>query len=123
MMAIRTQIIIALIVLLTLGSYLFYKEIQGHAATKQQLVAKQISLDNLQKSIQQVKDLQVITDQTVSKLTQESNLNKRNLSELSGRESIVVAKPGLVEIKLNKAFNKTQQELGCITGDTNLCQQ
>lgn len=122
-MSFRTQIIIALALLLTVGSYLFYKEIQGHAVTKQQLVAKQASVDRLQKSIREVKDLQIITDQTVSALTQETNSNKRKLSELSGRESIVVAKPGLVEIKLNKAFNETQRELGCITGDTNLCQQ
>jgi len=122
-MSFRTQIIIALALLLTVGSYLFYKEIQGHAVTKQQLVTKQASVDRLEKSIKDVQTLQVLTESTVLELTKETNSNKRKLSELSGRESVVAAKPGLVEIKLNKAFNETQRELGCITGDTNLCQQ
>lgn len=122
-MTVRTQIIIALVALLTIGGYLFYKEIQNHAMTKQELAIKQENINRLEQSIEDVKNLQVITDQAVSKLTQEASLNKRKLSELSGRESTVVAKPGLVEIKLNKAFNETQERIGCITGDTNLCQQ
>lgn len=122
-MSFRTQIIIALMLLLSVGGFLFYKEIQGHAVTKQQLVTKQASVDRLEKSIKDVQALQVLTESTVLELTKETNSNKRKLSELSGRESVVAAKPGLVEIKLNKAFNETQRELGCITGDTNLCQQ
>tara|TARA_Y100001973_G_C5146200_1_gene305548 strand:- start:712 stop:1050 length:339 start_codon:yes stop_codon:yes gene_type:complete len=109
--------------LLAVGGFLFYKEIQEHAVTKQQLVTKQASVDRLEKSIKDVQTLQVLTESTVLELTKETNSNKRKLSELSGRESVVAAKPGLVEIKLNKAFNETQRELGCITGDTNLCQQ
>jgi len=122
-MSFRTQIIIALMLLLAVGGFLFYKEIQEHAVTKQQLVTKQASVDRLEKSIKDVQTLQVLTESTVLELTKETNSNKRKLSELSGRESVVAAKPGLVEIKLNKAFNETQRELGCITGDTNLCQQ
>ena len=122
-MSLRTQIIIALMLLLAVGGFLFYKEIQEHAVTKQQLVTKQASVDRLEKSIKDVQTLQVLTESTVLELTKETNYNKRKLSELSGRESVVAAKPGLVEIKLNKAFNETQRELGCITGDTNLCQQ
>jgi|TARA_R100000093_G_scaffold69643_1_gene41940 hypothetical protein len=122
-MSLRTQIIIALMLLLAVGGFLFYKEIQEHAVTKQQLVTKQASVDRLEKSIKDVQTLQVLTESTVLELTKETNSNKRKLSELSGRESVVAAKPGLVEIKLNKAFNETQRELGCITGDTNLCQQ
>ena len=122
-MSLRTQIIIALMLLLAVGGFLFYKEIQEHAVTKQQLVTKQASVDRLEKSIKDVQTLQVLTESTVLELTKETNSNKRKLSELSGRESVVAAKPGLVEIKLNKAFNETQRELGCITGDTILCQQ
>ena len=122
-MSFRTQIIIALMLLLAVGGFLFYKEIQEHAVTKQQLVTKQASVDRLEKSIKDVQTLQVLTESTVLELTKETNSNKRKLSELSGRENVVAAKPGLVEIKLNKAFNETQRELGCITGDTNLCQQ
>ena len=122
-MSIQTQIIAALLLLLTVGGYLFYKEIQDHAETQQELVVKQNSINRLEQSIEDVKLLQVTTEETVNDLIEEANSNKRKLSELSGREDVVVAKPGLVEIKLNKAFDKTQRELGCITGDTNLCQQ
>lgn len=123
MISVRLQIIIALAIFMSIVSFLYYKEIQRHAVTKQELAIKEVSIDKLEKSIEDARVLQVTTEQAVQELTKETNSNKRKLSELSGRENIVVAKPGLVEIKLNKAFNKTQRELGCITGDTNLCQQ
>ncbi len=46
---------------------------------------------------------------------------KRELSRYENREPTVIAKPGLVSKKINKAFIKQQERLACITGDITAC--
>jgi uncharacterized coiled-coil DUF342 family protein len=51
----------------------------------------------------------------------EYNETVRKLDKLRDREATVIAKPSLVEKKINEAFNKSQLELRCITGDKEAC--
>lgn len=48
---------------------------------------------------------------------------KSDLDGLKKREATVVAKSGLVELKINKAFIKQQEKIACITGNETLCVQ
>lgn len=49
--------------------------------------------------------------------------NKRTLQGLKGREATVVAKPTLVENKINKAYIKSQEKLACVSGELSLCEK
>ena len=46
---------------------------------------------------------------------------ERELAQYRGREDVVVKKPGLVALKINRAFEDLQLQLACETGDTTAC--
>ena len=37
------------------------------------------------------------------------------------RENLVIAKPGLVENKINNSFVTSQEKLSCVSGNIDLC--
>lgn len=47
--------------------------------------------------------------------------SKRELDGYVNRTPTVIAKPGLVSRKINRAFIKQQERLACITGDSTAC--
>lgn len=48
---------------------------------------------------------------------------RRELESMRGREQTVVARPGLVESKINDSFQEQQLRLACITGDSTACEK
>ena len=60
-------------------------------------------------------------EKTSLELSNKYAKSQRELNALRGRESTVVAKPTLVALRINKAYEKRQKELACLTGDFNLC--
>lgn len=59
---------------------------------------------------------------TSNDITSEFKKQERELEALKNRESIVLKKRSLVELRINKAFDKGQLELACLTGDTTACE-
>lgn len=109
-------------VLLLAGSgYLLKKEIKQHARTQAALETTTASLTSFKLASEQlVKDQIAISKES---LRHQNNYTKatRELSKLKNREATVLRKKGLVELKINKAFNKQQARLACVAGDSTAC--
>lgn len=58
---------------------------------------------------------------SVTQLNNKVEFNKRELLKLKDREQTVLAKPTLVELKINKAYTIQQKKYMCLTGDTTAC--
>ena len=59
---------------------------------------------------------------TSNNITSSFRKQERDLEQLKNREEVVLAKRSLVQLRINKAFEKDQLELACITGDTTACE-
>lgn len=101
--------------------YMLKNEIESHAITKVELTTATAAIENLQQSIVDMQAAQNSLDGKTKELQLELNDAVRQLDSFRNREHILMAKPGLVEIKINKAFEKEQKYLACITGDIALC--
>lgn len=123
MIGIQSKIIVILIILMGIGGYLYYTEIESHAETRADLAVQSRAKEALAQSIKDSERERRAVENEVKEITLEATELKRELSSLRNREDVVLAKPGLVEIKINKSFNKTQRLLACITGDTKLCEK
>jgi len=64
---------------------------------------------------------QATSDARALHLTNKYASAKRELDSHRDREDIVLKKKSLVALKINKAFQKSQGKLACITGDTSSC--
>lgn len=62
-----------------------------------------------------------IIEQHKTKLNTEYNKQVRKYDDLKNRTDVIKKKQTLVESKINKSFESFQNEMGCATGDTNLC--
>lgn len=81
----------------------------------------ELRLSDAAKSIEQAqKDQQEFNEKTGA-IRSSISAQKRELEAMKGREALVLRKLGLIELRINKSFNKTQNELSCITGETSLC--
>lgn len=60
-------------------------------------------------------------ESSLSNINSDIDKAKSELDGLKRREATVVAKSGLVELKINKAFIKQQEKIACITGNAALC--
>lgn len=78
------------------------------------VTALEVSIENLEQERQRQA---IKTSKFVSELSQ----YERELAQYRNREDIVVAKPGLVTIKINKAYKALEMEVACETGDTTAC--
>lgn len=81
----------------------------------------EIRLSDAAKSIAQAQKDQQDFDTKATLIRSSINSQKRELEAMKGREATVLKKLGLIELRINKSFNKTQNELSCITGETSLC--
>tara|TARA_Y100001963_G_C6468911_1_gene303566 strand:- start:18 stop:389 length:372 start_codon:yes stop_codon:yes gene_type:complete len=122
MIGTQSKIIAILIILMTVGGYLYYTEIESHAETRAELKIQEKAKETLVKSIKDSERERRAVESEVERLNLESTQQRRELSSLRDREDVVLAKPGLVEIKINKSFKKSQELLACLTGDTKLCE-
>ena len=92
---------------------------QGIISAK--LETTQLALNSYVVAVDQLSKDQVTI--TAKNVVLQTNFSKtsRELIGLKNREATVLKKKGLVELKINKAFNKQQLRLSCITGDTTAC--
>ena len=103
--------------------YLYKMEIESHGVTKAQLTTAVAEIDKIRQDLDQMKADQAQISEQSRDLQLELNAAKRELDQFRGRESTVLAKPGLVERLINKSFNDLQNEIACATGDKALCSQ
>jgi septal ring factor EnvC (AmiA/AmiB activator) len=114
-------IIAVLLIIAALGGVLYF-EIQSHGATKEELKSLETTVALMQNSIDTANSSRLKVDKKVNAIATETSYLERELSQYRDREKVVLAKPGLVELKINKSFNKYQKSLACETGDTLICQ-
>lgn len=101
--------------------YLYTQEVKEHAVTTQSLSIANQTLDGYVAAVGEMAKEHSIVGKEYKAITLEFNATKRELESFRHRESVILAKPGLVSIKINKAFTKQQNKIACITGDTALC--
>lgn len=82
-----------------------------------------IAFEEIDAKLKNLAEQRIAHEAKVVSLNNEINKAKRDLNALKNREATVVAKPKLVELKINKAFQKQQKRYACLTGDTTLCEQ
>lgn len=56
-----------------------------------------------------------------AKITDQHQNMMFKLDKMMGRESVVLAKPGLVELKVQKSFELFEKEMACLTGKLSEC--
>jgi membrane protein implicated in regulation of membrane protease activity len=121
----NTQSVVVVVALLGGGlaiSLNYYVEEKAeHAKTSLELVMQKQALQTYVDAVQvMAKDQQEI--QAKFEVADSSwRASRRDLEGLKGREAVVLRKKGLVELKINKAFQKQQDKFACITGDKELC--
>jgi len=96
-------------------------EVRNHEAKKQQLLVAQASLAAYQVNVKELLVKQLAIDLKSKNIQSKFSATTRNLEALKNRESVILKRRGLIEIKINKAFNKQQKRLACITGELELC--
>jgi len=119
--------LVAVISLLTLNLHLQKKAV---TSLQEDLVLmtesnKQLSLSLLatRELVSKVRQEQLDFEKSATSVRASVNKNKRELEALKGREEVVLKKLSLIELRINKSFTKSQNDLACITGDATLCTQ
>jgi membrane protein implicated in regulation of membrane protease activity len=121
----NTQSVVVVVALLggslAISLNYYVEEKAEHAKTSLELVMQKQALQTYVDAVQvMAKDQQEI--QAKFEVADSSwRASRRDLEGLKGREAVVLRKKGLVELKINKAFQKQQDKFACITGDKELC--
>lgn len=79
------------------------------------------SIKEVNKQIQQLAADKQVHEQKVYQITASASNRIEKLERNRSKEATVVAKPGLVENKINDAFKAQQNSLSCVTGNQSLC--
>lgn len=120
-------------IMLTVSAYaaLFYytyslyqdNKILESRASKAELISQQLqtALSDLTSQLTKQQLQARILEQNKSKLNNEYTKQVRKYEELKNRTDIIKQKQSLVELKINKSFESFQKDLGCATGDNELC--
>jgi outer membrane murein-binding lipoprotein Lpp len=115
-------VVLALSVALSGGAYLYNKKVEevGEQAAKIEQIEE--DLTNLSESVEQNRIDSYILQENVRRNNSDLADTKEELNQYRGRQAVVAAKPGLVEIKINKSFNEFMDRLSCSTGDKGKCE-
>lgn len=90
--------------------------------TKTKLETTELALAELATKVSTVMNNQAEFVTTSNTITSSFRKQERELEALKNREETVLAKRSLVQLRINKAFEKDQLELACTTGDTTACE-
>jgi predicted nuclease with TOPRIM domain len=118
---VKIAIGISLLCGLLVVSYLYKTQIEKTAVVETQLTTLQQTYEQTQKALkdEQVKHIQLSHER--EQVYQDYIDMKRKLDGFKNRENVVVKKPGLVQIKIQKSFDGFMNELYCNTGDLRQC--
>jgi hypothetical protein len=115
-----TALVLACLALGAAGK-LLHKEIKSNGATSAKLAQSEAEVNSYLTAIEAMKNSQISMSIKLSQARTKYSKSARDLEDLKHREETVLAKKGLVTIKINKAFTKQQTHLACLTGDTTAC--
>lgn len=115
-----------LLIALVIGAFIYQNhqitslsEALGTANQKvEQLITNQ---KKIKTDIDNFKRDQKDYDGRIQDLESKNRSNKTNLDKLKGRENTVLAKPELIEKKINESFKKSADSLSCSTGASERC--
>lgn len=115
-----------LLIALVIGAFIYQNhqitslsEALGTANQKvEQLITNQ---NKIKTDIDNFKRDQKDYDGRIQDLESKNRSNKTNLDKLKGRENTVLAKPELIEKKINESFKKSADSLSCSTGASERC--
>ena len=85
------------------------------------LTAANNSIKEVNKQVQQLSLDKQAHDKKVYQITASASNRITKLERNRAKENLVLAKPGLIETKINDAFKKQQDKLSCVTGNVELC--
>jgi len=102
------------ILLLSVVSGLYYLEVRKNAKLE-------LQVEQLNANIEKAESKRISHDKEITTILQENAESIRELNSFRGREDVILAKPGLVAIKINKSFKDSQLLLACETGDQSAC--
>jgi DNA repair ATPase RecN len=92
------------------------------SALSLQLEAQSTEFARIEERIKLVELQRKTYERSVLALDNRLEQQKRELISLKNREETVLAKPGLVELKINKAYTAQQKAYMCLTGDKTACE-
>jgi hypothetical protein len=115
-----TALVVACLALGAAGK-LLHKEIKSHGATSAELAQSEATINSYITAIDAMQDAQINMSVKLNQAQTKYSKSARDLENLKNREKTVLAKKGLVAIKINKAFIKQQTHLACLTGDSTAC--
>lgn len=121
MIRIMGSIIVVLLIGIGLLGVLYKGSLTRAGQLESDLEVSNMTVTALEVSIQNLEEERQKQALKTSKFVSELSQYERELAQYRNREDIVVAKPGLVTIKINKAYKALEMEVACETGDTTAC--
>lgn len=123
-----------IIILLIIGVLFLAWRLEAAKGTISKL---ETSLESYATSLQTANSRIEETNKQVAQLAQDKQAHEKKVYDIAtsanvrigkleknrAREALVVAKPGLVENKINDAFKTQQNKLSCVTGNVALCEE
>lgn len=117
-----TGVLVAVLLCAVLGlGYLYREEVKLSAATEQRLEQVQSAITHLENQIKTEKMSHTRLQTESAKITQDFQDMKRELNGYKNREDVVIRKPTLVQLKIQKSFDGLMDEIHCTTGDARKC--
>ena len=89
----------------------YMSEREEHAVTTEQLTQSKAALTRYVEALHSMGESQAVVSAEKAEAVSNYQEASRELQRMKNREKTVLAKKGLVEIKINKSFNKQQNEL------------
>lgn len=116
-------IVLGVLVLALAGStYWLYSDVTELSAsladTTTSLNTAKSDVEYLKSSRQTDQEVTLNLAAQIKQIKEDGYATQKKLSEYANRKDVVLAKPGLVEIKINKATEKAQRDLYCASGGT-----
>lgn len=109
------------VIALSILGVMYQNSLETMAEQRKDLDSANTTITQLEQNIVEVEEArQRLALQSVS-YQNELSQYERELAQYRGREDVVAKKPGLVSLKINRAFEDLQLQIACETGDTTAC--
>lgn len=100
---------------------LYFDKLEDAAKLEQSLILEAEKVRLLQESITSAVEQQKLLQEERVVIIKEFHKEKETLNEFRGRQSVVSAKPKLVEKKIQTSFDAFVVDVQCITGNDEKC--
>jgi len=104
------------------GFKLYLDEKVSHGLTKQSLSQVTGQLVQYEEDLANLRGKQVTLETKNKDISLEQSEYVRELNGHRNREDVILKKKSRITIRINKAYQKRQRKLACVTGDFALCE-